>query len=280
MIGVFDSGHGGLTVLRSLVDALPGRSFVYLGDHAHAPYGNRTPEEIYLLTVKAVERLFAQGCRLVVLACNTASALALRRLQQTWLPYHHPDRRVLGVLVPMVEAITRVPWMADIPAGRHAGEPRSVAIFATRRTVQSQAYPREIGKRAPEVEVVQQACPDLARLIEEDAPEAEIRRAVRRYVASLMDKLEHGTPSAVMLGCTHYPLVAGEFAAALPAGVDVLDQPALCARSLVHYLTRHPEFDDREGAPIAFLTTGDAEKATRLATRFFGRPAPFVRLAS
>lgn len=279
MIGVFDSGHGGLTVLGALTAALPDRRFVYLGDHAHAPYGERTPEEVYHLTLQGVETLFGLGCRLVVLACNTASALALRRLQQTWLPHAWPERRVLGVLVPMVEAITGMPWMADVPAGRHAGEPRTIGIFATSRTVDSEAFPREIGKRAPEVTVAQQACPDLARLIEADAPPDIIAAAVRLYADGLMRRLGGVPPSAVMLGCTHYPLVADAFAAALPPGVELLCQPSLTARSLAAYLDRHPEMDAMGAADPAFHTSGDPDRVTPLATRFFGRPAPFRRLA-
>ncbi len=275
MIGVFDSGHGGLTVLRALTMALPDRRFVYLGDHGHAPYGNRSPEEIYALTVQGVDRLFGLGCRLVVLACNTAAAVALRRLQQTWLPHAWPERRVLGVLVPMVEAITGMPWMADVPAGRHAGEPRTIGIFATQRTVDSEAFPREIGKRAPEVTVVQQACPELARLIEADAPRDVIAAAVRGYADGLMERLRGVPPSAVMLGCTHYPLVADAFAAALPPGVELLCQPTLTAKSLTAYLERHPELDAPGGEHPSFHTTGEPGRVTPLATRFFGRPAPF-----
>ncbi|HYC05162.1 MAG TPA: glutamate racemase [Azospirillaceae bacterium] len=278
MIGVFDSGHGGLTVLRALAERLPEQGFTYLGDHANAPYGNRTPEEIYRFTVQSVESLFGLGCDLVVLACNTASAQALRRLQQTWLPHAHPKKRVLGVLVPMVEAITGVPWMADVPASAHAGEPRTVGIFATRRTVLSRAYPVEIGKRAPEVRVVQQACPELVRLIEGDAPEAEIRATVRRYAQGLMRKLDGVPPDAVMLGCTHYPLVSDAFVEALPAGVEVLCQPSLTAKSLRAYLDRHPEFDSTGQGPVTFHTTGNPEPITRLATRFFGREAKFRHL--
>lgn len=278
MIGVFDSGHGGLTVLRALHGTLPRTDFTYLGDHAAAPYGNRSAEEVYRLTVAGVERLFGLGCPLVVLACNTASAIALRRLQQTWLPSAYPERRVLGVLVPMVEAITGQPWMADVPAGRMAGEPRTIGIFATRGTVESEAYPREIGKRAPEVRVVQQACPDLARLIEEDAPPAVTGEAVRVYAEALMAKLGGVPPQAVMLGCTHYPLVADAFADFLPAGVEVLCQPSLTAKSLAHYLERHPEYARPGTGRLTFHTTGDADRITRLATRFFGRPASFERL--
>lgn len=278
MIGVFDSGHGGLTVLRALTRHLPQQRFLYLGDHGHAPYGNREPEEIYRLTVAAVDRLFGLGCRLVVLACNTAAANGLRRLQQTWLPNHYPDRRVIGVLVPMVEAITGVPWMADIRTGQHRGEPRTVAIFATRHTVRSGAFADEIGKRAPEVTVVQQACPVLVTLIEQAAPETVLRRAVRRYAALLMRQLKGVPPDAVILGCTHYPLAADLFAEVLPPGVEVLSQPDITARSLDAYLARHPEFDTADGAaapPPLFFTTGDAARVSALATRFYGQPAPF-----
>ncbi|WP_245986596.1 glutamate racemase [Azospirillum thermophilum] len=156
-----------------------------------------------------MERLFGQGCRLVILACNTAAAVALRRLQQTWLHDAWPGRNVLGVLVPMVEAITRVPWMMDMPPVDHmTHEPRTVGVFATAATVRSGSFPREIGKRAPLVRVVQQACPDLVPLIERGAPEDETAPAVRRYAAGLLEQLDGQPPDAVVLGCTHYPLVA------------------------------------------------------------------------
>ncbi|MQP66698.1 glutamate racemase [Niveispirillum sp. SYP-B3756] len=278
MIGVFDSGHGGLTVLRALHDAMPTHDFLYLGDHHFAPYGDRTPEEIYQLTLDSVSRLFDQGARLVVLACNTASAVALRRLQQTWLDGAYPGRRVLGVLVPMVEAITGVPWMADLAADRPAGPPRTIGIFATSRTVDSGAYPREVSHRAPEVRVVQQACPELVRLIEGDAPPAQVRDAIHRYTDGLLGQLGGGAPQAVMLGCTHYPLVADAFITALPQGVEVLSQPDLTARSLAAYLQRHPEFDRPGSGQVQFLTTGEAGRITLLATRFFGKPARFERV--
>ena len=281
MIGVFDSGHGGLTVLRALVDAAPGRPFVYLGDHAAAPYGPRSNEEIHALTLRGVERLFAQGCRLVVLACNTASAVALRPLQQTWLPHAYPGRNVLGVLVPMVEAITRVPWMIEAPLADRLPEPRTVGVFATPATVASGSFAREIGKRAPDVTVVQQACPDLVPLIEEGAPDAAIRPAVAGYVDALLAQLRGERLDSVVLGCTHYPLVAHLFAEALPRSVEVLCQPTLVARSLEHYLERHPEYAPPVApAPVEprFFTTGDAVRVSELAGRFFGRPTPFEAL--
>ncbi len=282
VIGVFDSGHGGLTVLRALVAAAPGRPFVYLGDHAAAPYGPRSEEDIYRLTVQGVERLFAQGCGLVVLACNTAAAVALRRMQRTWLPVAHPGRNVLGVLVPMVEAITRVPWMQDGPAADWRPEPRTVGVFATPATVASGSFPREIGKRAPDVQVVQQACPDLVPLIERGAGDAELAPAVRGYVRALLAQLDGRPLDAAVLGCTHYPLVAHLFAEALPPGVEVLCQPSLVARSLDNYLERHPEYVPAAGEAagrLHFFTTGAAEPVGALAGRFFGRPTPFERLS-
>lgn len=276
MIGVFDSGHGGLTVLRALRNALPDRSFIYLGDNGHAPYGDRDPEEIYQLTLASMERLFALGCSLVVMACNTAAANGLRRLQQTWLPLHHPDRRVIGVFVPMVEAITGVPWMDDIRTGHHSGEARTIAVFATRHTVETKAYVREIGMRAPEVRVVQQACPALVRLIEGAAPRRIIARAVGRYVKLLMRQLDGKAPDAVILGCTHYPIVADLFADALPQGVEILSQPDITARSLVHYLERHPDRDNLHGGAVTFYTTGNPALVSQLASQFYGHPVTFL----
>jgi glutamate racemase len=281
MIGVFDSGHGGLTVLQALERHLPRQQFVYLGDHGHAPYGNRAPDDIYRLTLDAIEGLFRLGCPLVVMACNTAAATGLRRLQQTWLPDRYPNRRVLGVLVPMVEAITGVPWMADIRTGQRRGRTRTVAIFGTRHTVTSGAYLHEIGKRAPEITVVQQACPVLVELIERAAPAPVIARAVRRYTALLMRRLKDVPPDAVILGCTHYPLIADLFAAALPSGVEVLSQPDITARSLAAYLVRHPVFG-RATQPVPaasrFYTTGPAAPVSALASRFYGKPADFKSL--
>jgi len=269
-----------LTVLRALVDAAPDRPFVYLGDHAAAPYGPRSEDDIYRLTVAGMDRLFAQGCRLVVIACNTAAAVALRRLQQEWLPSAHPGRNVLGVLVPMVEAITRVPWMIDTVPPDHLAEPRSVGIFATAATVNSGSFPREIGKRAPSVRVVQQACPDLVPLIERGAPDAEIEPAVAGYVRVLLDKMGSQPLDTVVLGCTHYPLVRHLFAHALPPGVEVLCQPTLTARSLEQYLDRHPEYRPEPAERgLRFFTTGDAALVSGLAGRFFGHPTPFERLS-
>ena len=278
MIGVFDSGSGGLTVLRALTDALPDRRFVYLGDHANAPYGQRSADDVYRLTIANVERLFAWDCRLVLLACNTASAVALRRLQQHWLPDVAPDRRVLGVLVPMVEAIARVPWQVQAPPSDRPTPPATVGVFATPRTVATGAYPSEIGRRAPAVQVVQQACPGLVAAIESDAGGTDLQALIDGYTAELLARMPDRSPDSVVLGCTHYPLAADAFARALPAGIPILDQPAIVARSLVAYLDRHGELDDssESGDPIRLLSTGSGEASDAVASRFFGKPVTFA----
>ncbi|WP_282606597.1 glutamate racemase [Pelagibius sp. Alg239-R121] len=290
MIGVFDSGDGGLTVLKALTERLPEQSFLYLGDHGNAPYGGRDSEDIYELTVASVDFLFSQGCRLILLACNTASAVALRRLQQTWLQDRDaqlgdPGRRVLGVLVPMVEAIAKVPWHSanQRPQPKPRSATSSVAIFATRRTVETGSFPLEVGLRAPDVEVIQQACPDLVARIEAGADQDELHGMVAAYVEAALAKMAGRVPDTAVLGCTHYPHVASAFAAALPDGVDLLDQPSLTAESLAEYLVRHPEFDQKDDRAesssvppkMRFLTTGAADHAGAKASLFFGRRVTF-----
>lgn len=279
MIGIFDSGSGGLTVMRALENALPTESFIYLGDHGNAPYGNRSSSEIYDLTLKGLEHLFALGCSLVVIACNTAAATGLRQLQQTWLPVLHPSRRVLGIIVPVIEEITGVPWVADAAplSWNHGDRPLHVGIFATRHTVQTGAYPTEIVKRAPAVRVSQQACPELAKMIEDGAPEATIRNVVRLYTSELLDTAPQ-VPDVCVLGCTHYPLVQHIFVDALPAGVRILSQAEVTAASLQRYLARHPGFLSAGAAGRDYLTTGNADRASALASRFYGRAVRFQTL--
>ncbi len=281
MIGVFDSGYGGLTILRALIDCLPDQRFAYLGDHGNAPYGDRGDDEIYALTVANVERLFNLGCSLVILACNTAAAVALRRLQQTWLPNHYPARRVLGVLVPVVEGVTDTPWHMRQP--RHAGRSNSqtMGIFATQRTVDSGAYIREIQIRAPSISIVQQACPALARAIEAGLDGETVADLVDGYVDALLSKTSNGPPERVILGCTHYPLVEEAFRKALPPSVDILDQPKLVAESLADYLHRHPEHGDRAAlgkSGVVAFSTAEAPRIRALGRRFFGHDLSFCRI--
>ena len=215
----------------------------------------------------------------MLLACSTASAIALRRLQQSWLPVVAPERRVLGVFVPMVEALTAVSWRDGAPVPGRLPENGLVGVFGTQRTVYSAAYPFEIGLRSPTLRVVSQACPNLVAAIESDAPESELRELVGGYVAEMLAQTEGRAPEAVVLGCTHYPLVAHLFAAALPPGTRLLDQPRIVAESLVDYLARHRHFSGtgRNAGQRVFLTTGDPQRVSRYASRFFGAEVSFAK---
>jgi glutamate racemase len=279
MIGVFDSGFGGLTVHRALIEALPERDFAYLGDNRHAPYGIRSPIEVLNLTCAALERLFADGCTLVVIACNTASVVALRWIQQQWLPVRGRDdgvaRNVIGIAVPTIEAATGLGWEEGGKVVAETKPSRVIAVFATRRTVESGVYPLEIRKRRPEITVVQQACPDLAGSIERGAPRSELRELVERYVVELLTDLG-APPESVILACTHYPLVTDLFAATLPAGVRMINQPEATARALKDYLARHPEYDASNGGRRRFLSTGFSADAMPLIERFWGDKLPFL----
>jgi glutamate racemase len=278
MIGVFDSGFGGLTVHRALIEALPDRDFAYLGDNRNAPYGLRPPIEVLNLTCAALERLFADGCTLVVVACNTASVVALRWIQQTWLPARALDdgvaRNVIGIAVPTIELATGIGWQENGHAPAAASPSRVIAVFATRRTVESNVYPLEIRKRRPDITVAQQACPDLAGSIERGAARSQLRELVERYVADLLANL--GTaPDSVILACTHYPLVTDLFAAALPSGVRMINQPEATATALKLYLDRHPEYDTSNAGQRRFLSTGFSPEAMPLIERFWGDKLPF-----
>ena len=278
MIGVFDSGFGGLTIHRALVEALPERDFVYLGDNRNAPYGTRQPIDVLNLTCAGLERLFDEGCTLAILACNTASVVALRWIQQQWLPARRLEdgvpRNVIGIAVPTIEAATGLGWHEDPAAAETSEHSSTIAVFATRRTVESGCYPIEIRKRRPDITVVQQACPELAGSIEQGAPGDEIRALVEQYVDELRQRVA-GTPDCVILGCTHYPLVADVFAAALPRGVPIIHQPQATARALKFYLDRHPEYDTRGTGRRMFLSTGFSAEALPLIERFWGDKLPF-----
>lgn len=272
MIGVLDSGFGGLTVHHALIEALPERDFIYFGDNLNAPYGTRPPIEVLNLTCAAVERLFREGCTLVVVACNTASVVALRWIQQQWLPVRRREdgvaRNVIGIAVPTIEAATG--------AVRTAGSGR-LGVFGTRRTVDSGVYPLEIRKRRPDLTVVQQACPDLAGSIERGAPRSQLGDLVESAVHQMMAGAAE-RPDAVILACTHYPLVADLFAASLPPGVGMVNQPEAVAASLKSYLARHPEYDGSSGGVRRFLSTGYSEQAIPLVERFWGGSVPFERI--
>jgi glutamate racemase len=268
-IGVFDSGLGGLTILQALARRLPDQDLVYFGDTANAPYGTRAPSEIYSLTIAGVKRLFGEGCGLVILACNTASAVALHDLQVNWLDAK--ERRVLGVFVPVIEHLTRRDW-GDTAPPTHTGL-RDVALFATRATVTSGAFPRELRFRARDVAVEAQACDGLVDAIEA----GDLDRAggiARGHVAALLERTP--APQAAVLGCTHYPLVKAAFRDALPAVTTMVSQPDIVAQSLFDYLRRHPRFAGGEGK-VACLTSGDPEAVGRRAEIFIGAPVTFYR---
>ena len=265
-VGVFDSGLGGLTVLDALVQGLPEVPFVYYGDNAHTPYGTRDAEDIFRLTCRGVERLWAEGCDLVVLACNTASAVALKRMQETWVP---PDKRVLGVFVPLIEALTERRWGDNSPPREVAV--KHVALFATPATVSSRAFQRELAFRAIGVDVEAQPCGGLVDAIEQgDMILAEA--LVHSHVEALLRRMPR--PEAAVLGCTHYPLVEEVFRDALGPDVAVYSQPQIVTESLADYLRRRPEMLGT-GRRSAFLTTGDPRSVGNKATRFLRRRIDF-----
>src|SRR5271170_1567953 len=259
-IGVFDSGIGGLTVHHALVRRLPDADFVYLADQANTPYGGRPGEEIVDLTRAGCERLFEAGCDLVILACNTAAAVALRRLQQTWLPgYRRALGRpvnVLGIIVPTIEAATGVPWAQEIErAGEKIERVDILGVFSTPGTAASRVYEIEIDKRSQDVAVFSEACPSLARLIEAGAPEADLAPVVREHVSALARRIGR-PPDRAILGCTHYEIIADLFRAALPTGTPLIHQPDATADAIARYLAAHPEYRPGAGGGRRFITTG------------------------
>lgn len=275
-IGVFDSGVGGLTVHRALARRFPAADLIYLADQAHAPYGPRDGEDIVALTRAGCETLFAAGAGLVVLGCNTASAIALRRLQQSWLPGLRAAApqplNVLGIVVPTIEAATGLPWDHPGAAPDPDAEIRTLGVFCTVATARSAVYETEVHKRRPDVRVVSEPCPDLAGLIEAGAPDAALRACVGRHVAALVGRV--GAPDRAVLGCTHYEIVAELFREALPPGVPLIHQPDATADALERYLARRAEYDPGAGGQRRFLTTGRASRNT-LAEAFYGGPLAF-----
>lgn len=265
-VGIFDSGLGGLTVLDAVTKRLPDLPIVYCGDNAHAPYGVRDADDVYDLTCKSVERLWQAGCDLVILACNTASAAALRRMQESWIP---KDKRVLGVFVPLIEAMTERQWGDNSPPREVAI--KTVALFATPSTVASRAFQRELAFRAIGVDVEAQACGGVVDAIE-DGDLILAEALVRSHVEALSRKMPH--PDAAILGCTHYPLMHEIFQSALGEHVKVYSQANLVAESLADYLQRHPKMVG-PGLQSSFLTTGDPRRVSDRATQFLRRKIEF-----
>ena len=278
-IGVFDSGVGGLTVHRELTRRFPGRDFVYLADQANAPYGGRGGEEIVDLTRAGCERLFAAGASVIVLACNTASAIALRRLQQTWAPQARErfgrPLNVLGIIVPTIEAATGLPWTYEAArSGEKIEAIEITGVFCTAATAMSRVYEIEIDKRREDLAVFSEACPGLAGLIELGAGADELKVVVDEHVDALRRRIGRH-PDKAILGCTHYEIVADLFAAALPEGTPVIHQPGAVADALERYFERHPEYDLGSSGRRDFLTTGTPGPQSELVSRFWGAPLSF-----
>ncbi len=277
MIGIFDSGLGGLTILRALVPRFSRQRFVYFGDQAHVPYGNRPAEDVVALTRAGITYLFEAQCSLVLLGCNTATAVAARTLQRDWLPTSRfADRKVLGIVAPTVEAATQTPWAVTTPQYPQKNNTDLIAIFGTTRTISSNVYPEEILKRCPRARVAQQTCAELAGAIETGAPEEELDAIVARDVAKLLRSTGGTAPDRAILGCTHFPLVEPLFRRHLPAGTRLLSQPEIVADSLEDYLARHPRLATcSEGPRLDLRTSGNPVEVDRLARIFWPDCPPF-----
>lgn len=265
-IGVFDSGYGGLTILNGIRKVLPQYNYAYLGDNARAPYGSRSFEIVYEFTRQAVIKLFEEGCQLVVLGCNTASAKALRSIQMNDLPHLDPKRRVLGVIRPTVEAI------GNITQSRHVG------ILATMGTILSNSYPLEVKKLFPDITVIGQACPMWVPLVENDEANNE---GADYFVKKYLDLILAKDPKidTIILGCTHYPLLYPKIRAYLPDNIQIVSQGDLVSNSLKDYLQRHPEMEERctRGGKCCYFTTESEDKFKGSATIFLNEPIDTVQ---
>ena len=257
MIGVFDSGYGGLTVFKPLAEKFPKYDLIYLGDNARAPYGSRSQEEIYKYTREAVDWLFARGCELIILACNTASSQALRKIQQEYLPAKWPDKKVLGVLIPVAQAVAKLNG--------------TVGILATQATAKSEAYLREIHKLVKhpmfdKFDIVQVAAPLLVPLIESGKIDnAETKDAVHEY----LQKFKKDEVKNIILGCTHYPLIKHLIQKEMPE-TKIFDSPSVIPASLENYLLRHPKIKKRlsHNGSRRYITTGNPKKFSKFAKDF------------
>ena len=258
-IGVFDSGYGGLTILKEIRKRLPQYSYIYLGDNARAPYGTRSFEIVYEFTLQAVKKLFEQGCHLVILACNTASAKALRSIQQNDLPKIDPSRRVLGVIRPTIEALSSV------------SKTNHVGLLATEGTVASHSYALELEKFSPQMSITEHACPMWVPLVENNealSPGADF--FVKKDLEILMS--EDPLIDTIVLGCTHYPILLEKIKKFTHKNVGILSQGKLVAESLEDYLFRHPEIETKceKRKECIFLTTENTDKFNSMASVFLG----------
>jgi glutamate racemase len=266
-IGIFDSGYGGLTIFNKIRELMPEYDYIYLGDNARAPYGTRSFEIVYEFTLQAVNKLFDLGCHLIILACNTASAKALRSIQVNDLPAIDPNRRVLGVIRPTVEVI------GSITKTRHVG------IMATGGTIKSESYPLEIHKLFPDVQVSGEACPMWVSLVENgEAHSLGADYFVQKNLDNLMFKDRQ--IDSIILGCTHYPLLLNKIKRFAPDGVTIISQGEYVASSLKDYLHRHPEIDEKctRNGKIHFYTTEAEDKFSESASIFLNYPIEVQRI--
>lgn len=266
-IGVFDSGYGGLTILSKIRETLPQYDYIYLGDNARTPYGTRSFEIVYEFTLQAVNKLFEMGCHLVIIACNTASAKALRTIQINNLPHLDPQRRVLGVIRPTVECI------GSITHSRHVG------VLATAGTIKSESYPMEIHKLFPDIHVSGEACPMWVPLVENN--EAQSPGAdyfIQKYIDALLHKDQQ--IDTVILGCTHYPLLLPKIKHFMPDGIEIVSQGEYVAESLKDYLLRHPEIAAKctQNGKCTFCTTEAEEKFIESASAFLNEDITVKRV--
>lgn len=258
-IGIFDSGFGGLTIYQKIHGLLPQYDYIYLGDNARTPYGNRSFNAILQFTTEGVDYLFKQDCKLIIIACNTASAKALRNIQQNFLPLAYPDRRVLGIIRPSVEEI-----------GRYS-QTRTVALWATEGTVKSMSFQMEMEKFAPDVKLIQQACPLLVPLVEAGELSGDgVDYFIQKYWQETSE--QSSNIDTLLLACTHYPLLLERIRAIVPPKVRIILQADIVAPSLQDYLKRHPEIEtalSKNGTQL-FLTTDQTEGFDHLAEIFLG----------
>lgn len=264
MIGVFDSGFGGLTVLREFLDKLPRYDYIYLGDNARAPYGSKSEEAIYNYTKEAVNFLFRKGCELIIIACNTASAQALRKIQQEFLAVNYQDKRVLGVIIPVVEAAAEL------------NNVNRIGLIGTRATVESKTYEKELNNLRKDIIIYNQSCPLLVPLIEEGwLKRAETKKILKKYLRPLKEK----KIDALILGCTHYPVLAKEIKQIMGKRVKILDAPRIVAEKLAYYLNKHPEIERRlsKNGKILFYTTDSVGRFKEMGKRFLGREVGDVK---
>jgi glutamate racemase len=259
MIGIFDSGFGGLTILKAVANTLPQYSYIYLGDNKRAPYGSKSDAEIYQYTLEGVEALFARGAQLVILACNTSSAVALRKIQQEVLPIKYPHRKVLGIIIPTAEESDTF------------SQTKHIGVWATQATVSSKAYTTEMLKIDPNLHITELPCSLLVPLIEAGNKEStEITQAINGYIKALLKKDE--LIDTLILGCTHYPIIESEIRDILPTHICLITQGKIIAKKLEIYLAKHPEIDHllQKQSGRIFLTTSTDEDVKRIADYFYG----------